>query len=202
MIKQFKQAILATLFITLFCGLAYPLAMTGLAEAIFPSQAHGSLIERDGKVVGSALIGQNFTGPQYFHPRPSAISGPDPKDSTKTVPTPYDASNSNASNAAPTSKGLVSDVTDRVAALKAENPNATGPVPVDLVTTSASGLDPDISPAAADYQAPRVAAARGVPVADLAKLIAANTSGRTLGVLGEARVNVLRLNLALDEVKK
>jgi K+-transporting ATPase ATPase C chain len=202
MFKQFKQAILATLFITLLCGLAYPLAMTGLAEAIFPSQAHGSLIERDGKVVGSALIGQNFTGPQYFHPRPSAITGPDPKDSTKTVPTPYDASNSNASNAAPTSKGLVSDVTDRVEALKKENPDATGPVPVDLVTASGSGLDPDISPAAAAYQAPRVAKERGIALAEVTKLIEAKASGRTLGVLGEARVNVLRLNIALDELKK
>ena len=202
MIKQFKQAILATLVITLLCGLGYPLAMTGLAEVIFPRQAHGSLIERDGKVVGSTLIGQNFTGPQYFHPRPSAITGPDPKDPTKTVPTPYDASNSNASNAAPTSKGLVSDVTDRVAALRKENPDAIGPVPVDLVTTSGSGLDPDISPAAAAYQAPRVAKERGIELAEVTRAVAANTSGRALGVFGEARVNVLRLNIALDEMKK
>jgi K+-transporting ATPase ATPase C chain len=202
MMQQFKQAILATLVITVLCGLAYPLAMTGLAEAIFPSQAHGSLIERDGKVVGSALIGQNFTGPEYFHPRPSAITGPDPKDPTKTVPTPYDASNSNASNAAPTSKGLIDDVTARVEALKKENPDATGPIPVDLVTSSGSGLDPDISPAAAAYQVPRVAAARGVSAAEITRLVETNTTGRTLGVLGEARVDVLRLNLALDELHK
>jgi len=202
MIQYFKQAILVTLVLTVLCGLGYSLAMTGLAEVIFPSQAHGSLIERDGKVVGSALIGQNFTGPEYFHPRPSAISGTDPKDPTKTVPTPYDAGNSAASNAAPTSKGMIDDVTGRVDALKKENPDATGPIPVDLVTTSGSGLDPDISPAAAAYQVPRVAAARGSTVADIARLVEANTAGRTLGVLGEARVNVLRLNLALDELKK
>jgi K+-transporting ATPase ATPase C chain len=202
MFQMFKQAVLATIVITLLCGLAYPLAMTGLAEAIFPSQAHGSLIERDGKVVGSSLIGQDFTGPEYFHPRPSAITGPDPKDPTKTVPTPYDASNSNASNAAPTSKGLVSDVSGRVDALKKENPDATGPIPVDLVTTSGSGLDPDISPAAAAYQAPRVAKSRGMSRAEVDQAIAKATQGRDLGVFGEARVNVLRLNLALDEMHK
>jgi K+-transporting ATPase ATPase C chain len=202
MFQMLKQAVLATIAIMLLCGLGYPLAMTGLAEAIFPSQAHGSLIERDGKTVGSALIGQNFTGPEYFHPRPSAITAPDPKDPTKTVPTPYDASNSNASNASPTGKGLVSDVSDRVAALKKENPDAAGSIPVDLVTSSGSGLDPDISPAAANYQAPRVAAARSIPVADVDQLVAKYTQPRVLGILGEARVNVLRLNLALDELHK
>lgn len=202
MIKQLKQAILATIVLTVVCGLFYPLVMTGLAQALFPVQAHGSLIERDGKVVGSALIGQDFTKPEYFHPRPSAITAPDPKDPSKTVPTPYDASNSNASNAAPTSKGLVDDVTARVEALKKENPDAKGPIPVDLVTSSGSGLDPDISPEAALYQVPRIATARGLPAEEVEKLVAAHTAGRTLGVLGEARVNVLRLNLALDELHK
>lgn len=202
MIKQLKQAVLVTAVLTVVCGLFYPLVMTGLAQALFPAQAHGSLIERDGKVIGSALIGQDFTRPEYFHPRPSAITGPDPKDPTKTVPTPYDASNSNASNAAPTSKGLVDDVTTRIEALKKENPDAKGPIPVDLVTASGSGLDPDISPAAAFYQAPRVAAARGLPADQIEKLVADNTEGRTLGILGEPRVNVLRLNLALDELHK
>ncbi len=202
MIKQLKTAFLATIVLTVLCGLFYPLVMTGLAQALFPVQAHGSLIEKDGKVVGSALIGQDFTKPEYFHPRPSAITAPDPKDPTKTVPTPYDASNSNASNAAPTSKGLVDDVTARVEALKKENPNAKGPIPIDLVTTSGSGLDPDISPAAALYQVPRIAAARGLPADQIEMLVGANTAGRTLGVLGEARVNVLRLNLALDELHK
>ena len=151
MLKQLKQSILATLVLTVICGLLYPLAMTGLAQSLFPRQAHGSLVERDGKVVGSALIGQTFTGPGYFHPRPSATTDTDPNDATKQVPAPYNAASSNASNAAPSAKGLASDVADRVTALKAENPNARIPVPVDLVTTSGSGLDPDISPAAAEY---------------------------------------------------
>jgi K+-transporting ATPase ATPase C chain len=200
MLKQLKVAILTTLVLTVICGLAYPLAMTGLAETLFPTQAHGSLIERDGKVVGSALIGQQVTGPTYFHGRPSATTDTDPNDATKTVPAPYNAGNSGASNYAPTAKGLVSDVGDRVTALKAENPNARIPVPVDLVTTSASGLDPDISPAAAEYQLPRVAAARGVNEGDLRKVVAEATEGRTLGVLGEPRVNVLKLNLTLDRL--
>lgn len=199
MLKQLKQAILATIVITVLCGLVYPLAMTGIAQALFPRQSHGSLIEQGGKVVGSELIGQNFTEPGYFHPRPSAITGPDPKDPTKTVPTPYDASNSNASNAAPTSKGLIADVKARYDALEKENPDAKDAVPVDLVTASASGLDPDISPAAAFYQVPRVAKARGISQEETTRLVNEFTTPRTFGVLGEARVNVLKLNLALDQ---
>ncbi len=199
MLKQLKQSILATVAIILITGLAYPLVMTGLSQALFPAQAHGSLIEKDGHVVGSALIGQNFTGAGYFHPRPSATTDSDPADATKTVPSPYNAAASTASNAAPSAKSLVSDVAERVAALKAENPHAAIPVPVDLVTTSASGLDPHISPAAALYQLPRVAAARGIPEAQLRALLARHTQGRTFGILGEARVNVLELNLALDQ---
>ncbi|MTJ82144.1 MAG: potassium-transporting ATPase subunit KdpC [Telmatospirillum sp.] len=199
MLKQFKQSLLATLVLTVLAGLVYPLAMTGVAGALFPHQAHGSLVERDGKVVGSALIGQTFTSPAYFHPRPSATTDTDPNDSSKQVPSPYNAASSNASNAAPTSKSFASDVADRVAALKAENPNARGPIPVDLVTASGSGLDPDISPAAADYQVPRVAAARGTDEAAVRRIVAANTTGRLFGFLGEPRVNVLALNLALDQ---
>jgi K+-transporting ATPase ATPase C chain len=199
MLKQLKQSILATLVITLLTGLAYPLAMTGLSQTLFPHRAHGSLIEKDGHVVGSALIGQNFTGAAYFHPRPSATTDTDPNDATKQVAAPYNAGASNASNAAPSAKSLASDVADRVAALKAENPNATVPVPVDLVTTSASGLDPHISPAAALYQLPRVAAARGIPEAQLHQILDAHMEGRTFGILGEAHVNVLELNLALDQ---
>jgi K+-transporting ATPase ATPase C chain len=198
MLKHLKPAILSTLVLTVVCGLAYPFAMTGLAGLLFPTQAHGSLITRDGKVVGSALIGQTFTKPEYFHGRPSATTDTDPADSTKTIPAPYNAASSNASNAAPTAKGLVADVQSRVDAFKIENPDATTPIPVDLVTTSASGLDPHISPAAAIYQLPRVAKARGLAPAELMKMVDAFTEGRTLGLLGEARVNVLKLNIALD----
>ncbi|MDR3441112.1 potassium-transporting ATPase subunit KdpC [Telmatospirillum sp.] len=199
MLKQLKQSILATLMLTVLGGLAYPLAMTGVAEALFPTQAHGSLVERNGQVVGSTLIGQTFTGPTYFHPRPSATTDTDPADATKQIPAPYNAANSGASNAAPSAKSLAQDVADRIAALKAENPNARIALPVDLVTASGSGLDPDISPAAAEYQLPRVAAARGMSEADLKRLVAQHTEGRTFGVLGESHVNVLALNLALDQ---
>jgi K+-transporting ATPase ATPase C chain len=202
MLKQLKQSILTFLVILVICGLAYPFAMTGLARVLFPFQAHGSLIEKDGRVVGSVLIGQLFTKPEYFHGRPSATTDVDPNDPTKTVPAPYNAANSGASNAAPTAKSLVSDVGDRVEALKKENPDARIPIPVDLVTASGSGLDPDISPAAAEYQLPRVAAARHMPEDAVRNLIAANTTGRTFGFLGEPRVNVLKLNLALDAAQK
>jgi K+-transporting ATPase ATPase C chain len=200
MLKQLKQSILATLVITLLTGLAYPLVMTGLSQTLFPRQAHGSLIEMNGHVVGSSLIGQSFAGSGYFHPRPSATTDTDPNDATKQIPAPYNAASSNASNAAPSAKSLVSDVADRVAALKAENPNATIPVPVDLVTTSASGLDPHISPAAALYQLPRVAAARGISEERLRQMLNEHTEGRSFGILGEAHVNVLELNLALDQL--
>ena len=198
MLQHLKQAILATLTLTVLCGLAYPLAMTGLSQALFPRQAHGSLIERDGAVVGSTLIGQTFTRADYFHGRPSATTDSDPNDSSKQVPAPYNAASSNASNAAPSAKSLVSDVSDRVMALKAENPDARLAVPVDLVTTSASGLDPHISPDSALFQLPRVAAARHLPEAELKKLVDRHIEWPTAGVLGEARVNVLDLNLDLD----
>lgn len=199
MMKHLVPSILLTLVLTLVLGLAYPLAMTGAAQALFPRQAHGSLIERNGAVVGSALIGQAFTKPWYFHPRPSATTDTDPNDPAKTVPSPYNAANSGASNAAPTSKAYLDSTQALVERVKAENPQARGPVPVDLVTASASGLDPHISPAAAEFQLSRVAAARGVPEEDLRRLVAAQTEGRLFGILGEPRVNVLRLNLALDE---
>ena len=196
MIRQIRPAILMIVLMTVLTGLAYPLAMTGIAGLIFPHQAGGSLVERDGKVVGSALIGQNFAGPTYFHGRPSATTDTDPADATKTVPAPYNAQNSGGSNAGPTAKSLLDRVKDDSGKLAAENPGA--PVPVDLVTTSASGLDPDISPEAAAFQAPRVAKERKLPLAFVQALIQQQTKGRLLGLLGEPRVNVLRLNIALD----
>jgi K+-transporting ATPase ATPase C chain len=196
MIKEIRPAILILVLLTLITGLAYPLAMTAIAGVLFPRQAEGSLIERDGKVVGSALIGQEFRGDRYFHGRPSATSAPDPADATKTVPAPYNAANSGGSNLGPTSKALNDRVKDDVERLKAENPGAA--VPVDLVTTSGSGLDPDISPEAALFQVPRVAKARKMPEDRVRALVAENTVGRLAGLLGEPRVNVLALNLALD----
>src|SRR5271170_808239 len=198
MLKEIRPAIILLVALTLITGLAYPLAMTAIAGAIFPKQAQGSLIERDGKVVGSALIGQEFKDDKYFHGRPSATSAPDPADSTKTVPAPYNAANSGGSNLGPTSKALNDRVKEDVDKLKAENPSAA--VPVDLVTTSASGLDPEISPEAALFQVPRVAKARQVPEDRVRQLVADNTEGRWLGLLGEPRVNVLELNLALDKL--
>jgi potassium-transporting ATPase KdpC subunit len=196
MLREIRPAILVLLLLTLITGLAYPLAMTGVAGAIFPKQAQGSLIEKDGKVIGSALIGQEFKSDSYFHGRPSATTAPDPADSSKTVAAPYNAANSGASNLGPTSKALNDRVKEDVEKLKAENP--TSPVPVDLVTTSASGLDPDISPDAALFQVPRVAKARNMAEARVRDLVAQNTQGRLFGLLGEPRVNVLALNLALD----
>jgi K+-transporting ATPase ATPase C chain len=182
--------------LTVITGLAYPLGMTGLAQLIFPRQANGSLIEKDGKVIGSELIGQNFADARYFHGRPSATTDTDPNDPTKTVPAPYNASNSGGANAGPTSKNLIDRVTHDADKLKAENPSA--PIPVDLVTTSASGLDPDISPAAAYFQVPRVAKTRGISEARLHDLVNQSIEGRSLGVLGEPKVNVLKLNMKLD----
>ena len=196
MLKEIRPAILLLVALTLITGLAYPLAMTAIAGVIFPKQAQGSLIERDGKVVGSALIGQEFKDDKYFHGRPSATSAPDPADSTKTVSAPYNAANSGGSNLGPTSKALNDRVKEDVDKLKAENPSA--PVPIDLVTTSGSGLDPDISPEGALFQVPRVAKARNMPEDRVRALVTENTKGRFAGLLGEPRVNVLALNLALD----
>jgi K+-transporting ATPase ATPase C chain len=198
MLREIRPAIVVLLALTLITGLAYPLAMTGIAEVVFPKQAQGSLIESDGKVVGSELIGQVFTSDKYFHGRPSATTAPDPNDSTKTVPAPYNAANSGGSNLGPSNKALVDRVQGDIDTLKKENPSA--PVPIDLVTTSASGLDPDISPEAALFQVPRIAKVRNLPEDRVRQLVADHTEGRLLGLLGEPRVNVLVLNLALDKL--
>lgn len=199
MLKEIRPAITMIVAFTIITGLAYPFAMTGLASVLFPSQASGSLIEKDGKVVGSALIGQVFADDKYFHGRPSATSAPDPKDPSKTIDAPYNAANSSGSNLGPTSKALIERIKGDVETLKKENPSAA--VPVDLVTTSGSGLDPDISPAAALFQVPRVAKARNLPEERVRALVEAQVEGRTFGLLGEPRVNVLKLNLALDGLK-
>jgi potassium-transporting ATPase KdpC subunit len=200
MTREIRPAIVLIVAMTLITGIAYPFALTGLARVAFPYQAHGSLIERDGQVIGSALIGQTFTGPGYFHGRPSATVAPDPNDSTKTVPAPYNAANSGGSNLGPTSKALIERMQAEVAKLKQENPDAQ--VPTDLVTTSGSGLDPHISPAAAFFQVHRVATARRMPEAAVRQLVNDNIEGRTLGIFGEPRVNLLALNLVLDRVAR
>jgi potassium-transporting ATPase KdpC subunit len=200
MLKEIRPAIILLVALTLITGLAYPLAMTAIAGVIFPKQAQGSLIEQNGKVVGSALIGQEFKDDKYFHGRPSATTMADPADATKTVPAPYNAANSSGSNLGPTSKALNDRVKEDVDKLKAENPSM--PVPVDLVTTSGSGLDPNISPEAALFQVPRVAKARNMPEDRVRQLVADKTEGRLAGFLGEPRVNVLALNLALDAASK
>jgi K+-transporting ATPase ATPase C chain len=182
--KNLVAAVLMTIVTTLILGVIYPLAITAIAQVAFPGQANGQLIERNGKVVGSRIIGQGFSSPGYFRSRPSAAG------------TGYDAANSAGSNLGPTNKKLIDAVTANVEAARKENPNA--PVPIDLVTTSASGFDPHISPAAADFQIPRVAKERGITEADVRRLVDANTAGRQLGFFGEPRVNVLELNLALD----
>ena len=197
MLREVRPAIILVVALTLITGLVYPLVMTGIAGAIFPRQAQGSLIEKDGKVVGSALIGQAFASDRYFHGRPSATNTPDPKDPTKTIDAPYNAVNSSGSNLGPTNKALVDRVKSDVDKLKTENP--TTPVPIDLVTTSGSGLDPDISPEAALFQVPRVAKARNIAEERVRQLVQEHTDGRLLGLLGEPRVNVLLLNLALDQ---
>ena len=199
MLKEIRPAIVFVVALTIITGLAYPLAITGIAEVVFPRQAKGSLIEKDGKVIGSALIGQQFSTDKYFHGRPSATNAPDPKDATKTIDAPYNAANSMGSNLGPTSKALAERMKSDVEKLKAENPKA--PVPVDLVTASGSGLDPDISPDAAYFQVPRVARARGLAEDRIRALVESQTRGRWFGLLGEPRVNVLELNLALDALK-
>jgi K+-transporting ATPase ATPase C chain len=197
MLKEIRPTI--TFFITLvvITGLIYPLAMTGIAGVIFPYQAQGSLVELNGRIVGSELIGQDFTSDRYFHGRPSATTGPDPADATKTVPAPYNAANSMGSNLGPTSKALIERAKADVEKLRQENPGT--PVPIDLVTTSGSGLDPNVSPEAALFQVPRVAKARDVPEDRLRELVNRYIEGRILGIFGEPRVNVLALNLALDQ---
>jgi K+-transporting ATPase ATPase C chain len=196
MLKEIRPAIIVLVALTLITGLAYPLAMTGIAQAIFPHQAKGSFIERDGKIVGSELIGQSFTSDKYFHGRPSATTGPDPADATKTISAPYNAVNSMGSNLGPTNKALNDRVKGDVATLQKENPAM--PVPVDLVTTSGSGLDPHISPAAALFQVPRVAKARNMSEDRVRQIVNAHIEKRLLGIFGEPRVNVLLLNLDLD----
>ena len=200
MLREIRPAIFILLLLTAITGLFYPLAITAVAGVILPKQAQGSLIEKDGKVIGSALIGQEFKSDKYFHGRPSATSAPDPADATKTIAAPYNAANSGGSNLGPTSKALADRIKEDVEKLKAENPSS--PVPVDLVTTSGSGLDPDISPQGALFQVPRVAKARNLPEARVHDLVVEHTQARMAGLLGEPRVNVLALNLALDEASK
>jgi K+-transporting ATPase ATPase C chain len=195
MLKELRPAIVMVIVLTVILGIAYPLAMTGIAQLVFPYQANGSLLrDKDGKVIGSELIGQNFTSPKYFHGRPSVTTGTDA--SGNSVAQSYNAANSYGSNLGPTSKALIDRVTADTAKLKAENPGQ--PVPVDLVTTSGSGLDPDITPAAAYFQVPRVAKARSLPEDQVRQLVTDHIEGRFLGLLGEPYVYVLKLNLALD----
>ena len=189
MLKELKPAFVMLLGLTVLTGVAYPLLVTGIAQGLFANQANGSLIEQNGKMVGSALIGQDFSDPKYFWGRPSA-----------TGPLPYNAAASSGSNQGPLNPALEEAVKGRIAALQAADPSQTAPIPVDLVTASASGLDPHISPAAAAWQAPRISRLRGLSLESVNVLIGKNTEDRQFGVLGEARVNVLRLNLALDRV--
>jgi potassium-transporting ATPase KdpC subunit len=196
MTQHIRPAIMMIVCMTILTGLIYPLAMTGIAQAIFPFQANGSLIQHDGKVIGSALIGQNFTGDSYFHGRPSATTDTDPNDATKTIPAPYNAANSGGSNLGPTSKALIDRITGDTKTLSDANPGAA--VPMELVTTSASGLDPDLTPDAALYQVPRIAKARHLSEDQVRAVVRAHIDQRIVGIIGEPHVNVLQLNLALD----
>jgi K+-transporting ATPase ATPase C chain len=200
MLRELRPALMMLVLFTIITGLIYPLAITGFAQVLFPRQANGSLVVADGKVIGSSLIGQSFTAERYFHGRPSATIAPDPNDPSKTVDRPYNAANSAGSNLGPTSKTLIERVRTEVEARKAQNPNAQ--IPTDLVTASGSGLDPHISPVAALFQVPRVAQARNMPENRLRELVAQHIEDRTLGLLGEPRVNVLVLNMALDRQAK
>lgn len=193
MIALLRPAVVLVTAFTLLTGLAYPLAITGIAQGLMPHQANGSLIARSGRVVGSELVGQAFAGARYFHGRPSATSAPDPADPSKTVDAPYNAAASSGSNLGPTSKVLADAIRERAQAIGA------GPAPADLVTASASGLDPHLSPAGALAQVVRVATARGIPAARVDALVHRLVEGRSFGVVGEPRINVLALNLALDE---
>jgi len=184
MLKELKPAILITIVLTILTGIAYPLAVTGIAQTVFRKQANGSLIEQNGKVIGSELIGQNFTKPEYFHPRPSQNT--------------YDAANSGGSNLGPTNPALADRLKKDAAQFRKDNPDYSGPIPADAITTSGSGLDPEITPANATAQSARVAKARGASLNAVQSLVAMNTDGRQLGFLGESRVNVLKLNMALD----
>ena len=199
MFAQIRPALIFLAGFTALTGAAYPAVVTGIAQGVFPAQANGSLIERDGKVVGSALIGQNFAEDRYFHARPSATSAPDPKDASKTVDAPYNAANSVGSNLGPINGKLVERYKTDTAALR--KAGATGLLPADAVTTSASGLDPHISPDNARLQVARVAKARGVPEVKVGEVLDRNVQGRVLGIIGERRVNVLLLNLDLDRLK-
>jgi K+-transporting ATPase ATPase C chain len=199
MLREIRPAIVLVIILTVITGLIYPLFMTGIAGVLFPTQAQGSLVEIDGKVVGSTLIGQEFSSDKYFHGRPSATTAPDPNDSSKTIAAPYNAANSGGSNLGPTNKALIDRVNTDVDKLKQENPSA--PVPIDLVTTTGSGLDPDITPEGALFQVPRVAKARNIPEDRLRQLVNDHVQGRLLGLFGEPRVNVLALNMALDGLK-
>ena len=189
MLKMLRQSVIALVALTVITGIIYPLAVTGIARGVFPHKSSGSLIVQNGTAVGSSLIGQPFSDPKYFWSRPSATS-----------PEPYNGAASSGSNLGPTNPALLKAIQERVAALRAADPGNTQPVPIDLVTSSASGLDPDISPAAAYYQAGRVARARGLGLTDVEALVARFTEGRQLGILGDPRVNVVELNMALDSL--
>lgn len=198
MLKDIRPALVLVVLLAALTGLAYPLAMTGVAQVLFPDKANGSLITRNGTVIGSALIGQAFTSERYFHGRPSATTAADPADATKTVAAPYNASNSMGSNLGPTNPALTDRVKADLAVLQAENPGAA--VPVDLVTASGSGLDPDITKEAALFQVPRIAKARGLSPDSVRQVVERTVEDRAFGLIGEPRVNVLQLNLALDRI--
>lgn len=198
MLQQLRVAVVMLLMFTVLTGVIYPLSVSGVAWILMQDQALGSLIRKDGKVIGSSLVGQSFTSERYFHPRPSATTGPDATDPSKTVDAPYNAAASTGSNLGPITKKLIDRVQGSVDGLRQEGVN--GPIPVDAVTTSSSGLDPDISPENAVLQVPRVAKARNLPEGRVHALVNAQVEERALGILGEPRVNVLRLNLALDSL--